>query len=159
MKMLAGFRSRCIILFWCICCRAMAIWCVYSKTRFSVIGTSSSMCRFITSFKSPFSAHSTAIKSSFNLASMNQLKYFMIFGWSRDWSEQKTYLVQLDLLEAVLPLTLVVHVENLKWAVRLLLSTWEPPVCFRQLLSPWTRRRTFPGLQLEEPKLPISFPI
>ena len=45
---------------------------------------SSSMAFFITSLRSPFSAHSPAMNSSLSLLSMNQFKYLTMFGWSKD---------------------------------------------------------------------------
>ena len=77
----------------------------------------------MTNFKSPFSAHSTAIKSSFSLLSMNQFKYFTMLGWSKDYGmrlfvidcageSELTYLVQLNFFQAAVALFFVVHVED-----------------------------------------------
>ena len=80
----AGFKSLCIILFSCICYNAPDIYYTYSHILFSGKLTSSSIAFLRTSFKSPFSAHSTAIKSSFSLLSINQFRYLTMFGWSKD---------------------------------------------------------------------------
>ena len=80
MNIFAGFKSRCIILFVCICYNAPAIWCMYFQIYFSGKETSSSCALFMTNLRSPFSAHSTAIKSSFSLLSINQLRYLTILG-------------------------------------------------------------------------------
>ena len=96
---------------------------MYLQIYFSGNCTSSSCARFMTNFKSPFSAHSTAIKSSFSLLSMNQFKYFTMLGWSKDYGmrlfvidcagrRSKTYLVELNFFQAAVTLLFVVHVED-----------------------------------------------
>lgn len=90
MKMLAGFKSRCMILCLCICCKALAIWWMYSQTRRSGKEMSSSIDRLITSFRSPFSTYSTAMNNSLSLLSINQLRYFTMFGWSKVYNKIST---------------------------------------------------------------------
>lgn len=51
---------------------------------------------------------------------MNQFRYLTMLGWSSDYGTVRqlaTYLVQLHLLQAVVSLRLVLHVEDLGWSV------------------------------------------